>query len=135
MLAFLLFACGPTGELSVFPSRLDFGEVNFQDEKPEEGYGALTVALKNVGETDLELSVSNVDFEHLCMQGFDTAPIDLGRLTPNQTYTIKVGVCDYSRESGERDNLISDVIRVEHTGQNSPFEIQWSFTPVEIIEQ
>ena len=135
MLAFLFFACGASGELSVFPSTLNFGEVDFQSEMPEEGYGALTVALKNVGEVDIEITVDHVDFDHLCLQGFDETPIDLGRLTPDQTYTLKVGVCDYSREEGERDTLISDYISIEHNGANSPTSIEWSFTPVEIINQ
>ena len=135
MLAFLLFACGAAGELSVFPSSLDFGEVDFQLEMPEEGYGALTVALKNVGETDLDISVSHVDFDRLCLQGFTAEPIDLGTLRPNQSYSIKVGVCDYSRETGERDNLVSDYISIDHNGANSPSSIQWSFTPVENIQQ
>jgi len=135
MLGFLFLACGATGELSVFPSSLNFGEVDFQTEMPEEGYAALTVTLKNVGETDLDISLNHIDFDHLCLQGFDTAPISLGTLTPNQSYTIKVGACDYSRESGERDTLVSDYISIEHNGANAPSSIQWSFTPVENIAQ
>lgn len=135
MLAVLLFACGSSGELSVFPSNLNFGEVDFQSEMPEEGYGALTVSLKNIGTEDIEITVDHIDFDHLCLQGFDVAPIELGRLTPEQSYTLKIGVCDYSREDGERDSLISDYIAIEHDGRNSPAQIQWSFTPVEIIDQ
>jgi hypothetical protein len=133
MLAWLIIGCsGDGGELTALPSSLHWGEIDFHSEMPEEGYGSLSLALSNTGEESLELEIDVFDFGLLCMQGFEEAPIPLGKLGPGMTYSLVVGVCNYNPESG-MDNMLEGEIGISHTGGEGTLGIPWSFTPVRLI--
>jgi hypothetical protein len=133
MLAIILFACN-SGELTAFPSNISWGDIDFRNNPPEEGFDAQNIALTNTGTQNIDIELGLFDNIHLCLTGLDGTPQSLGTLEPDQTYNLLVGVCDYIEEEGERDTEISGTIEIVHTGVESPEVITWSFTPVFIIE-
>ena len=129
MLVWLLLGCESEGKLSASPQSIDWGEVNFRSEMPEEGYDVRTVILKNTGESPVNLVIGSMDINLVCLQGFSDIPADLGSLSPGNSYTIAVAVCDYIPEQGT-DTQLSGSIQIDHDGENDPFMIPWTFTPV-----
>ena len=132
MLGILFIACGG-GELTAFPSKIEWGEVDFQSSMPDDGYDTRDITLTNTGTSDIELSLETFDDVHICLKGLDGAQ-SLGMLEPEQTYSLLMGACGYQPDEGERDNEQTGVVTITHSGGNSPLEILWSFTPVLIIE-
>lgn len=132
MLGILFIACGG-GELTAFPSQIQWGDVDFQSTMPDDGYDTRDVILTNTGTATIELSLESYDDIHICLKGLDDAQ-SLGVLEPEQSYSLLVGACGYQPDQGERDNEQSGIISVTHSGANSPVNIRWSFTPVLIIE-
>lgn len=132
MLGIFFIACGG-GELTAFPSQIQWGDVDFQSSMPEDGYDTRDITLTNTGTSNIELSLDDYDDIHICLKGLDKAQ-DLGMLEPEQTYSVLVGACGYQPDQGERDNEQTGVISITHSGVNSPIEIPWSFTPVLVIE-
>jgi hypothetical protein len=128
MLGLLLIACTPP-EVTPFPSSLDFGEVDFQETMPDDGYHAMELEITNTGDKDVSLEVIAFDFEHLCLQGYTTVPATLSSLSQNSKFTLLISVCDYIVEAGERDNLLSGNIEIDY-GADTSLQIPWSFTPV-----
>ena len=133
MLGFILFACNQ-GELTAFPSTISWGEIDFRENPPEEGFDARNISLTNTGSQTIDIELSGFDNVHLCAMGLDGEPQSLGKLEVDQSYDLQVGVCDYIEEDGERDTEITGTIAIAHSGANTPVEITWSFTPVFIIE-
>ena len=129
MLGLLFFACTGSLEITPFPSKLDFGEINFHETMPSDGYSAMEVDLTNTGEKEASLEVLAFDFEHLCLQGYTNAPASLSTLSPDSKFTLLVSVCDYIEEAGERDDLLSGSIEIDYGG-DSLLSIPWSFTPI-----
>ena len=132
MLGIFFIACGG-GELTAFPSQIQWGDVDFQSSMPEDRYDARDITLTNTGTSNVELSLESYDDVHICLKGLDDAQ-SLGMLEPEQTYSLLVGACGYQPDQGERDNEQTGVITITHSGANSPLEILWSFTPVLVIE-
>ena len=132
MLGILFIACAG-GELTAFPSQIQWGDVDFQSAMPDDGYDARDITLTNTGSSNIELSLENYNDVHICLQGLD-GPQSLGTLEPEQSYSLLVGACGYLPEEGERDNEQSGMVSIKHSGDNSPVEILWSFTPILIIE-
>ena len=128
MFGFILAACSAP-ELHARPDDLDFGEVDFAQEMPSEGYELQDVTLQNKSDSTLSLYITNFDFEHLCLQGFSEIPADLGSINPGSSYALYVSVCDYIEENGERDDLIEGEITIEYNDKYT-LQIPWSFTPV-----
>ena len=133
MFVYLFLACN-SGELKAFPSSIEWGEVDFRPAMPDGGYSPQTIDLNNTGTGTVELILQDFDADHLCMQGFGSTPENLGELEEGQTYTLVTGVCNYIEEQGERDTEITGQIEIQHSGQNSPLFIEWSFTPIFILE-
>ena len=133
MLGLFFIACN-SGELTAFPSNLDWGEVDFREVPPEGGFAQEDISLTNTGTQNIDISLRGFDDKHLCLTGLEGKAQDLGTLEPEQSYALRVGVCDYIEEDGERDTLISGQIEITHTGANSPVYINWSFTPVIVID-
>ena len=133
MFGILIFACN-SGELTAFPSSLNWGEIDFQSTLPDNGYDSKTVGLNNTGESSLNLTLESFEEDYLCIEGFDKGMQELGLLKADQSYSLIVGVCNYFPEEGERDTEIQGNIIITHNGKNSPLEIPWSFTPVLIID-
>ena len=154
MLAYLLIACAEPSELSAMPSSIDWGNINFTESMPEEGYSAETITLTNTGEKDIEeiiiedlqedFQVSgeagvcppNEDCNHLCLQGFDTTPASLlqGSLPAGETFNAVVSVCNYIEQTGERDDELTGKIKISFSDSDKPIYIDWSFTPIENIQ-
>jgi hypothetical protein len=130
ILALLVGCAGQT--LSFSPDTLDFGEVDFAGELPEEGYAVETVTLTNDGSAADTLSLQAYDQDHLCLAGFTTQdfPVDLGSVSSGGSYTFRVGVCAYV--SGEVDTEVSATIEVE--GDNGAVSLPVTFTPVRSSE-
>lgn len=128
MLSFLIIACS-SPEITPFPSTIDFGEVNFRETLPPEGYQVQDLQLKNTGTISAHLSLSTADDQRLCFDGIETIPSQLSVLEPEATYTLRVGVCDYIEENGERDSELSGLLSFEVDGAPGP-EVPWSFIPV-----
>ena len=124
---------GGGGELTAFPSQIQWGDVDFQSSMPEDGYDARDITLTNTGTSNIELSLESYDDVHICLKGLD-GPQSLGMLEPEQTYSLLVGACGYQPDQGERDNEQTGVVSITHSGSNSPVDILWSFTPVLVIE-
>ena len=123
--------CGKdAGQLGVFPSALDYGEVDFLDEMPEEGYASTELRLTNSGEVPLALTLATLDLDHLCAPGFGSVPADLVELEPEESYSLFIGVCAYSAEGGERDSEVRGQIVIESDDLDGPVSVPWSFTPV-----
>jgi len=129
MLGLLLFACSNNLEVTPFPSSLNFGEVNFHETMPDEGYQSMEVDITNTGEKEVSLEVVSFDFERLCLQGYTSVPASLSSLSPDSKFTLLVSVCDYIEEAGERDDLLEGSIEIEYGGEAS-LSIPWSFTPI-----
>lgn len=124
----LLSACGSAGLVTAFPTSLDFGAVDFLDDVPSGGFAPTVLTVRNGGEADLAIALTDVDFERLCVAGFAASPIDIGTLSPGSSYVLTVGVCGYDREGGERDTLVSGAFTIEADGAE-PVVVPWSFTP------
>ena len=151
MLAYLLIGCAAPSELSALPSSIQWGNIDFAQPMPEEGYSAETISLKNTGEEDIDeiiiedlqndFQVSgeagvcppNEDCNHLCLQGFDATPASLlqGSLPPGETFNAVISVCNYIEQAGERDDNITGNIEISFSGSDKPIYIDWSFTPVQ----
>jgi hypothetical protein len=142
-----LAGCDSGSELTPFPSSISWGEIDFRQPLPETGYSPKTIDLNNNGEKEVSsISIDrldlNIDYDcpgssecnRLCLQGFDKTPADLGSLDAGSSYSFVVAVCDYVEETGERDEEISGQIEISHSGTNSPITVDWSFTPVFLIE-
>lgn len=124
----LLSACGSSGLVTAFPTSLDFGTVDFIADTPSGGYAPTALTVRNGGETELGVTVTGLDFERLCVDGFAASPIDIGTLSPGSSYVFTVGVCGYDREGGERDTLVSGAFSIDADGAE-PVAVPWSFTP------
>ena len=129
----LLFIGCASPEITPFPSSLKFGEVDFQQTMPDEGYMATELEITNTGDSELTLELTVFDFEHLCLEGYNNVPATLSSLSPDSKYTLLVSVCDYIEERGERDDLLTGDISIEY-GASEALKIPWSFTPVLNIE-
>ena len=133
MFGYIFLACNG-GELKAFPSSITWGEVDFRPAMPEEGYAPQSIDLNNTGTGSVEISLQYFDSDHLCMQGFESSPAALGALEEEQTYTLVVSVCNYIEEEGERDQELTGQLETSHSGKDSPLQIDWSFTPVFILD-
>lgn len=131
LLPFLaLAACaGSRGLLEPDPPSLDFGEVDFQQEMPEGGYGLVEVQVWNHGKAQVEPQIPGFDRSRLCMNGWtDAGAIDLGPLPPESYILLQVGVCGY--QPGDRDTLVEGDIQIVSDASDPLVLLPWSFTPI-----
>lgn len=125
----LLTACG-SRELFVLPTVLDFGEVNFGEERPPEGYAAVDLAVSNTGARPLTVRIDGLTTDHLLLTApifASTDPPTLPELDEGETATLRVGVWNY--ELGELTTEVSGTFTLRADGID-PQPIPWSFTPV-----
>lgn len=132
LLASLAPACTPAAGLVFSPATLDFGEVDFTGELPDEGYATETVTLTNEGKADLVVTLPEYDADRLCLAGFGTQdfPVALGELAPGAAYTFVVGVCGYI--SGEADTAVATELAVD--ADSGTVTLPITFTPVRPAE-
>ena len=123
---------GDRDTLSADPADIAWGELDFQQDMPTEGYDEQSIDLTNDAEEDVIVEVLELDLDHLCSPGIPDTPFEIGTLTPGQTLSFFVSVCEYSSEGGERDvEQTGTIVFGSSTGGRA--ETTWSFTPVEIL--
>lgn len=130
-----LVACGPRGDVTLTPDRIDFGEVDFQQIRPDGGYAQTEIAVRNTGVVDLDLEIRGVDEEHVILSAVfvSETPLTLTPLSPDGRVTLQLGVWDYL--PGERDTLVEGEFVVDSSDLPEPVYVPWSFTPVRVIEE
>lgn len=125
---------GDPESLSVDPPSIAWGEVDFQQDMPTEGYAEQAINLTNDAEEEVTVEVAALDLDHLCSPGIPQTPFEIGTLTPGQTLSFFVSVCDYSREGGERDSEQAGTV-VFTSSSGGRAEVPWTFTPVEVLSR
>ena len=130
----LLSACSG-GEITLEPPRLAWGEVDFQEDLPEEGFLPQEVQLRNTGSRPLDIRLGEVDEVHLKVGAFFATenPPTLPTLDPGSTHVVTVAVWGYDMEGGERDTEVTGTLRFLADGLSEPAALEWSFTPVRDI--
>ena len=127
----LLLGCTKT-EFEYSPQVIDWGEINFYDDMPENGYEEQNIVFRNNGEKQISLNVSGFNKEYFCVVGeTENDFINIEELNPNQIFEISVSVCNYIEENGERDTEISGTFQIFDSNNNKDVgSIDWNFTPI-----
>ena len=131
MLVFLL-GCTKT-EITYSPDIIEWGEINFYDEMPENGYDEQNIVFQNIGKKQISLLVSGFNSEYFCIADEEKDYVYMADLYPNQIFEVSVSVCDYMEEYGQRDELVEGEFEIfdETKGAKTKIgHIDWSFTPV-----
>jgi len=130
-----LFLLGCSGDrLYVSPTVMEWGEVDFQQEQPPEGYDAQILLIRNDRGGSLVVLLEDFDGLRLVLGAPDLTsgdPPRLPALRAGESHVLTVGVGGY--EPGERDTLVSGEFTVTTENQRHAAEVQWSFTPVRNI--
>lgn len=126
----LLIACS-NGEISVSPSTLDFGEVDFNAEPmdcdgEDGGCAPTTVTIRNEGEDTLTVTGTGWDPDYLCIEGFESETLDLGTLPAGAAFDLVIAVCGKDPGYG---TLISGDLRFTPDSGDA-VTLPWSFTPI-----
>ena len=126
----LLISCS-IGEISVNPSTLDFGEVDFNAEpldcdSEEGGCAPTTVTIRNEGDDTLTLTGSGWQPDYLCIEGFESDTLDLGALPAGAAFDLVIAVC--GKDPGYVIPLSGDLRFTPSSGD--AVTLVWSFTPV-----
>tara|TARA_B100000925_G_C21780567_1_gene376039 strand:- start:50 stop:466 length:417 start_codon:yes stop_codon:yes gene_type:complete len=113
------------------PKVIDWGEINFYDEMPENGYKEQNILFRNIGKKQISLNVSGFNKEYFCVVGETESDfVNITELESNQIFEISVSVCNYIEENGERDTDISGTFQITDQAKNNDIgSIDWSFTP------
>ena len=128
----LLLGCTKT-EITYTPDVIEWGEINFYDDMPENGYDEQNIVFQNIGKKQISLFVSGFDSEYFCLLGQERDSISLSNLEPNQIFSVSVSVCDYIEENGQRDEELNGTFEIFDETQGTQKKIgtiNWSFTPV-----
>ncbi len=134
-LCLLLSACA-SGVLSVDPNPLEFGEVDFNQDLPSEGYNAQPIYLQNDGDKELELTITGVDDKRVLLTGqFESeSPFTLRAIGPGEYHNLTLGVIGYDVEGGERDTLVEGSFTIDAPTLKDPKKLTWSFTPIRVFD-
>ena len=116
-------------ELELTPPTVDFGEVDFQETRPPDGYGAVAIAVSNSGGRTLDLTVMGLDPARLVLSGPVAGdPPALEPLAPGEERLLTLGVWDYAL--GERDTEVSGALRFTAPQLRDPVPLSWRYVPV-----
>jgi hypothetical protein len=130
-----VFLLGCSGDrLFVAPTVLDWGEVDFHQEQPPEGYSAQTLLIRNERAGSVEVLLDDFDDLRLVLGAPNLTSDDPPRLPPlrsGDSHVLTVGVGGY--EPGERDTLVSGAFTVTTDNQRHAVGVQWSFVPIRNI--
>jgi hypothetical protein len=134
LLALCTMACA-SGEIVVTPPAVDFGEVDFNQPRPDTGYDPRSVEIENVGSGSLDVFLLGIDRDHILVGGqfADTDPPLLQTLEPGSSAVITLGAWGYL--PGEWDNEVTGSVRLSASGLPDDVAVDWSFTPVRIIDE
>jgi hypothetical protein len=125
------FVAACSGELTVSPTSIAFGDVDFQRERPPAGYDARTLQIANQGDRRLDVVFEGFDAEHLLLAApvlVAQAPPTLPPLAPGEVTQVTIGVWGYV--PGELTTELTGQIRVVADHARDPVVVDWSFTPV-----
>lgn len=122
-----LGACG-SAEIEVQPSTIDWGEVDFAQPRPDDGYDAREVTLRNVGSRPLDVELRGVDRTRIVIGGRFDDRDRLPTLEPDQSFILTVGV--YAYVPGEWTELVEGAFQVHAPQLRDSIPVEWSFTPV-----
>ena len=128
----LLLGCTKT-EITYTPNVIEWGEINFYEDMPENGYGEQNIVFQNMGKKQISLLVSGFNSEYFCITKEEKDYIYIDDLYPNQIFEVSVSVCDYMEEYGQRDEYVEGQFEIFDETKDSKKkigEIDWSFTPV-----
>lgn len=130
----LLIACS-SGEISLSPSSLDFGEVDFNAEPldcdgEEGGCSPTTVTVRNEGEDTLTVTGSGWDTDYLCIEGFESDSLDLGALPAGSAFDLVIAVC--GKDPGYGSEITGSLRFTPSSGE--ALTLPWSFTPVRDLQ-
>ncbi len=125
----LLVACGGD-PLVVTPTNIQWGEVDFQEDMPVDGYDAQQVILQNTGNKELQFRVTGFDESHLQLGAIwqDAGSYTLLPTAGGSSNVLSVGVIDY--ELGELTTEVSGSFSITADGLRDPVVVSWAFTPV-----
>ena len=126
----LLTGCGPEmGAIYVTPTNIDWGEIDFVESTPPEGYMAVALLVTNTDRPTITVDITDFDSEHLVLGAvFDDGVNPSFTLDTLEQVVLTVGVGDYA--DGERDTIIEGAFKLTSDQLVSPTTIQWSFTPI-----
>jgi hypothetical protein len=127
MLSLVLVIACKESTLNALPTEVSWGEIDFIQTPPDEGFEVQNITIKNTGETTVSAEIVSFNFDFLCLSGFTTTPADIGELEPDSEFILSVGVCGYAVEEGT-GNLTTGSIDVDYDKET--LSIPWSFTPV-----
>jgi hypothetical protein len=133
LLPLLAAACFPDeGVLVVDPPSIDWGEVDFQQTMPMEGYDQRAVDLLNDGARDLTVRIPGFDRVHLCLEGFEDQEgvIELPTIAPGSRYILLLAVCGYDMEAGELETTFHGRVQCVNDGADPVEMLPYTFTPV-----
>ena len=123
-------AAADMADFTISPDPVEFGEVDFSVETPEEGYAPIAVTMYNNGLSDVTLGLADFNPDYLCVVGYsyDGLPGTMGVVAPASSYVLNRAVCGYL--PGERDTEVSTSVTVSTDSTPSTLSIQVTFTPV-----
>lgn len=133
LLTLLAAACArDEAVLVVDPPSIDWGEVDFQQPMPMEGYDQRAVDLINDGAKDLTVRIPGFDRLHLCLEGFEDQEgvIELPALSPGSRYVLLLAVCGYDMEAGELETSFQGRVQLVNDGADPVEMLEYSFIPV-----
>ncbi|MFT7521409.1 MAG: hypothetical protein ACI9MC_003560 [Kiritimatiellia bacterium] len=128
LISLIATACSGS-EISVTPTEITWGAVDFNLLMPPSGYDAVAVNIHNTGNKPVQVSVLGIDSTHITVFAqveFEDPPtppaIEAGLHT-----IIEIGVTGY--EPGELDTEISGSVFIASNSIDEDTEIRWTFTP------
>lgn len=129
----LLVGCGGGSKLVIDPTRLDFGEVDFQQERPQTGYAPFELTIQNPTKHDVDVRIEDFDDTRLFLGAFlaSSDPPTLPPIAGGSYAVITVAVWDYA--DGERDTIVEGRFQIAADKAGDPIDVPWSFKPVRII--
>jgi len=118
------------GDLIATPSSIDFGEIDFQQDKPTSGYNPLEVTLSNEGSKALDIQVNGIDSERMLLGAqleIDDPPI-LRTVESGQQTISPLSIWGYN--DGERNTEVTGSFSMNADGLKDSLKLDWSYTPV-----
>lgn len=125
-LVLALVGCG--GELSVDPTNIDYGSVDFNVPTPDAGHDAREITVQNTGGGELEVVILDLDAERFSLGGQFTE-LDPPRLVlgSGDLAVMTLGVSGYT--PGETGNTVSGSFLLASSRLRDDIEITWSYVP------
>ena len=117
------------GAVYVTPTNIDWGDIDFVEDAPPEGYMSVAIVVTNTQRPTLTIDIVDFDYDHLVLGAvFDDGVNPSFTLETLEQAVITVGVGDYL--DGERDTQIEGSFKFTSEQLLEPSTIQWSFKPI-----